>query len=120
MVQLLPLFGGRNLRPILEVSTTKEPSEDPCSNISAAGLAYRRHKSSTLDEKGVFGMCCARHGTPLLFLDMYGGECYDYCDKAIHTLLKGDTSRKVYLFYDIACKYGAKFRVRFFSLGIRS
>lgn len=45
-------------------------------------------------------------------MDMYGGECYDYCDTAIHCLLEGDTTRKVYVFYDIACKYSKKFRVR--------
>ena len=47
----------------------------------------------------------------LCFIDMFGGECYDYCNQVLHKLLKGDTQRKVYLFYDIACKYGKSFKV---------
>lgn len=103
--------GAFNASPGIDRSTRDTVDEDPCSNFAAAGPAFRRHKSSTLDEKGVFGICCARHGTPLCFIDMFGGECYDYCDQVLHMLLKGDTQRKVYLFYDIACKYGKSFRV---------
>jgi hypothetical protein len=50
---------------------------------------------------------------------MFGGERYDYCDLAINLFLKGDTSREVYLFYDIACKYGKNFKVNDLILGCK-
>jgi hypothetical protein len=99
------------LKSNIVVDVVDEEDGDPCSNFAAAGASFRRHKSSTLDEKGIFGLSCARHGTPLLFMDIYKGENFDFCDQALHALLKGNEERRVYLFYDIACKYGKNFKV---------
>jgi hypothetical protein len=45
--------------------------EQDCANFKAGNSTTR---FSALDQSGIFGFVCARHETPLLFTDMFGGE----------------------------------------------
>lgn len=51
-----------------------------CSLFKATDVHLARNRASFLDERGVFAVCCARHGYPLMCSDMYTGERYDYPD----------------------------------------
>lgn len=84
---------------------------EPCSNFDAAesNVRYSALKSDT----GLFGCCCARHQTPLLYISMTTGERFDYFDAILNDLLRlYGTNRQVFVYYDIACKYSKNFVVQ--------
>jgi hypothetical protein len=58
------------------------------------------------------GLSCARHGIPMLSVNMITGEQYVYADFLLSLLIKKlGTDRKYYVFYDISCSYSKKFHV---------
>jgi hypothetical protein len=85
---------------------------DACNNFRAN---EKKSSSPYLKERGIVGMTCARHGIPLLAVDMTTGEQFIYADFLISQLVRhyGQT-RKYYIFYDIACAYSKNFNVRLF------
>lgn len=63
-------------------------------------------RSNLLDEYGLFGACCARHGTPLIGVDMDGPEKFLYADTALFYIIqKWGVHRRYFIFYDINCSY---------------
>jgi hypothetical protein len=67
-----------------------------------------------LDEYGLFGACCARHGTPLAAVSMDGPEKFTYADSLMVNILKRfGVQRKYYVFYDINCSYQVNCKVSF-------
>jgi hypothetical protein len=88
-----------------------------CSNFRATDFAYSRNRREVKDETGIFGLFCARHGTPLLFTDIYRGERYGYCDHLLAKILREyGEDRNVHLFYDVNCKYSVNFKVSLIQL----
>ena len=66
-----------------------------------------------MDETGVVGAFCARHGSPFYIMDMKLGEKFVYADtllKRIQQRISGDST--VYLYYDIICKYMPHLKVK--------
>ena len=83
-----------------------------CSTFTAADLYSSANRHKVKDEKGIFGLFCARHEVPLAFMDMFTGERYAYCDTLLANLFRTyGQDRKVDFFYDIACKYAVNFKV---------
>jgi hypothetical protein len=83
-----------------------------CSTFNATDLQSSNNRQRVKDQKGIFGLFCARHEVPMSFIDMFTGERYCYCDTLMANLFKEyGTDRKVFLFYDVACKYGVNFKV---------
>jgi len=58
-----------------------------------------------LDETGVMGIACPRHGVILKAADIYGGEKYLYLDLLLESYLKSKVPQKLLVYYDIACRY---------------
>ncbi|KAI7846802.1 hypothetical protein BDC45DRAFT_580393 [Circinella umbellata] len=56
-----------------------------------------------LDETGVFGSTCARHGFPLFFISMTTGEIFDY-PISILNRIKQRYGTNIGVLYDVACK----------------
>ena len=71
----------------------------------------KKSKVDDLDETGVFGIFCARHGTMLSLQSMKTGESLGYLDHGLLNLLekRGYDPEQVHLFYDIACQYKGHF-----------
>ena len=83
-----------------------------CSNFKAADFSHSRNRRALRDQTGIFGLFCARHGTPIFFVDMYKGEKFGYLDYLLSQLLKDyGQNREVHLFHDINCRYAVNFRV---------
>lgn len=53
------------------------------SHFRAGDEKRNRSRMKIFSEQGIFGIVCARHGTPLLFVDMYHGERFAYADFAL-------------------------------------
>jgi hypothetical protein len=66
-----------------------------------------------MDERGVFMAVCARHEIPLLAINMFTGERFEYADRLLQLLTEKHTERTVYVLYDVACKYSINFKVHF-------
>lgn len=65
-------------------------------------------------ERGIVGLTCARHGTPLMAVDMPTAERFDYADFLISKIIEAYGLRRHYhVFYDIACSYSVNFEVNF-------
>lgn len=60
-----------------------------------------------LDDTGIFGVFCARHGTLLSLQSMKTGESFKYLDLAIDQLVnkRNYNPKELHLFYDVACRY---------------
>lgn len=83
--------------------------KDTCASTFKAALTTV--KSSKYVEKGIVGLFCARHGTPLLFLDTMYGERYWYIDLLLVRYLENRNHvREIIFFYDINCRYQAHFK----------
>ena len=83
---------------------------EPCSTFEAdeASRSGQINKADT----GIFGVCCARHHTPFVYVSMTTGERYDYLDNLLKHVFKDfGMDRPAYVFYDIACKYLVNFKV---------
>lgn len=112
--QITQLFADREvLKGYLEERkshTSGKDGEDDtigCGNHFKAGYkcpSGRRKK--VFDERGVFGLFCARHELPLLFVDMYHGERYAYPNYLLKLLSNHRTgTQKMFVNFDRACKY---------------
>jgi hypothetical protein len=87
----------------LDLSMVNNGNEACESDFKAAKATQKNNK---FDEKGVVGLFCARHGTPLLFLDIFTGERYGYIDMLLLEYLKDKNEVKNVLFYyDVGCRY---------------
>lgn len=92
----------------LDKSMAKNNDESCEANFKAAKATPKNNK---FDEKGVVGLFCARHGTPLLFMDIFTGERYAYIDMLLLEYLKNKLNVKnVIFYYDVGCKYIAHFK----------
>lgn len=106
-----------HLISILTHKTTKSTStssriKSDCHLFKATDVNLARNRASFLEERGVFAVCCARHGYPLLCVDMFTGERYEYADYCLTTLFKKFPNADKYnIFYDVACQYRKKFNV---------
>lgn len=82
-----------------------KPGDIPCSNFRALeGQATGKFKS--LNETGMFGICCARHETILCATDMFSEERFAYLDTLLELFLEDvEKDRPVNVFYDIGCKF---------------
>jgi hypothetical protein len=84
----------------MEISTTIGSCG---SDFKAASLTKKSHK---FDEKAVVGLFCARHETPLLFVDCFTGERYGYVDMLLIEYLKNKKEvQNVLFYYDVGCRY---------------
>jgi hypothetical protein len=67
-------------------------------------------KAKSVDETGLFGVCCARTGTLLVACDMITGERYIYPDLVLATVLHPFTKTggvDAILYYDVGCRYAS-------------
>lgn len=61
----------------------------PCGSLFKAGDEKRaRSRTEILDVKAVMAIVCARHGFPLIMIDMYHGERFEYADFILVEYLK--------------------------------
>jgi hypothetical protein len=79
-----------------------------------------KSKFKGMDETGILGAFCARHGTPLCFIDMLAGERFCYPNRVLQEVM-GFYSRSVtyLIYYDIACKYLPQLRRQDFAQGFK-
>jgi hypothetical protein len=81
-----------------------------CTSNFSAARAKPNKRAKRHDETGVLGLFCARHGTPLVFADMFEGELFSLVDMVLEKYLETKTHiRKVFLYYDINCRYKSHF-----------
>ena len=66
-----------------------------------------------MDERGLFMAVCARHEIPLLAINMYTGERFDYADRLLQLLTENHSKRTINVLYDVACRYAVNFNVFF-------
>jgi hypothetical protein len=65
-------------------------------------------------ERGIVGISCARHGTPLLAVDMTTPERFAYADYLIYKIVtRLGVAREYHILYDIACAFSVKFKVEY-------
>jgi hypothetical protein len=93
---------------------SSQSKEDPsdCHFFKASDVRSSRNRAQYLDERGVFAACCARHGYPLICVDLFSGERYEYSDFVLAVLFqKYPNATRYNIFYDVACQYRKKFEV---------
>jgi hypothetical protein len=78
--------------------------EKTCSDFTA-GSINKTPSFVKLDETGVLGMFCARHGVPVKFVNMYTGERFLYGLELVKALIQDIGDMDVTIFYDIACRF---------------
>lgn len=79
---------------------------DSCHATFNAAKAKPGKRGKNHDETGVSGLFCARHGTPLIFGDMFEGELFSIIDMLLIKYLERHTYiKKVFFYYDVNCKY---------------
>jgi hypothetical protein len=86
-----------------------------CASVFTAAIPNRRKAAKIHDETGVVGLFCARHGTPLLFADLFQGEQYAVIDLLLFKFFErrsraNKNTTKVFLYYDINCNYKPHFK----------
>ena len=92
----------------------KNKNEHCESNFVAAGESGSGASPFSLDERGLFGLCC-RHGTILSLCDLLTGERFAYLDLLIEPILKKLPEKgQLYLYYDIMCRYQSHMKVHIF------
>jgi Kyakuja-Dileera-Zisupton transposase len=86
--------------------------DSQCSDFAATS---NRRMGPDFDETGIFGLCCARHETPLIACNMFSGDRFVYLDKLLNMIatksMHPNDDRQIYLGYDVACKYIAHVKV---------
>lgn len=85
-------------------SSKTEPSKD-CSDFHAGSEILSKRRFDALDETAISGICC-KHGFPIKFLNLKGGERLGYAVYLLKDLMetkgKGVT---VHFLYDICCLF---------------
>lgn len=61
-----------------EINDSMTENPGLCSNFTATDLGSSANRQNIKDEKGIFGLFCARHEVPLSFIDMFTGERYGF------------------------------------------
>ena len=101
------------------ITQPKNQETHDCSHFRAY-INSSRNRRKDLDETGVVGAFCARHGSPIFLMNMKKGEKFYFADTILHriqTLLSGSNS--IFLYYDIICKYLPHIKVILFSCLIK-
>ena len=81
------------------------------SNLKAINERAVGRNGPKFDQTGIIGLFCARHGTPILFVNCYAGERSYYIDSLlIHFLRQNHHVSKLFFYYDINCNYSLHFK----------
>ncbi|KAG2223153.1 hypothetical protein INT45_005709 [Circinella minor] len=86
------------IQPVRRKTNTKTQDHPSCSLFRALS-GTKKGNARGLDEIGVFGSTCARHGFPTFFMSMRGGESYLYPMSIINQIIKR-CGTNIAIFYD--------------------
>lgn len=99
-------------KDVLDYSNGEKEASACTDNLKAINERTRGRNGPNYDETGVVGLFCARHGTPLLFINSFAGEKACYVDTLLIKFLslsRNQDVSKVFLYYDINCNYHLHF-----------
>jgi hypothetical protein len=93
---------------IHDFATQKDVKMACSSTFKAINERGTGRNGPAVDETGLVGIFCARHGTPLLFVNSKAGEKACYVDSLLIKFLNRSENtkvKKIFLYYDINCNY---------------